>query len=289
MYGSLEIGGSHLTTGLVDPRDWTVQSFARHPLDPTAPLARFIATVRLAVSTVDALPARWAVAIPGPFDYAAGVGGRHPAGKLRALAGLDVRAVLAPVLGTNRITFVNDAVAFGLGAFRLGAVDGVRPGLRPPVRLLGLTLGSGIGSAFVEAGRLVTDERVPPGGEVYALPAGPGITLEERFGPAALARTRGFATFRELAAYARTDAGLAESLRDDFRGLADSLAPWLRSFAPDSIACAGGACGAWDVIGQAFADRLIAHAGAGVIVRHIRDLERTAMRGAVAHAASGVE
>lgn len=277
--GCLEFGGSHLCIGHIEPGSTEVHHFRRHHLDSGAGLDVLMATIAAAVSAVPGPhPARWAVALPGPFDYSAGIGGLHPARKFSAWAGQDVRALLAPILGSADITFVNDAAAFALGQ------DVSHPDID---RLIGLTLGSGIGSAFIEGGRPVTDGRVPPGGEVYAVDCG-GMSLEARFGPAALARASGLSSFRELAELARTDATVAERLRADFMGLADALAPWLRSFAPEVIACGGGVCRAWDIFGPAFTDRLTLIVP-GVHVSAVVDTERAAMWGAVAYAMSGVE
>ncbi|MDO5499120.1 MAG: hypothetical protein Q4F67_05485 [Propionibacteriaceae bacterium] len=265
-----------MCVGLVDPATWSLSDFSRHPLDSAAPLAGFLATVRTATRGLNP-PQRWAVAIPGPFDYARGIGGVHPAGKLAGLAGVEVRPALAEVLSAAEVAFVNDAAAFAAGQ----AVT--EPGIS---RLLALTFGSGIGSTFIEGGRPVLDDRVPPGGEVYCLPAGTA-TIESRFGPAALAAARGCDSFRALSAYAREDAVVADSVRADFVGLADALAPWLVSFAPELVVCGGGVCHAWDLFGEAFTERLRAHAGAGLRVVAVTDTERVALRGAVA--LTGVE
>lgn len=290
--GCLEIGGSHVCVALVDPGTLEVTRFRRQALDSTGPLEAFAAAVSAALDDLaEPLPGAWAVALPGPFDYAGGVGGTHPSGKLNALAGRDVGALLRPLLHARTITFVNDALAFGIGS----AADPARAGVR---RVLGLTFGSGIGSAFVEAGLPVLDERVPPGGEVYALPAGrAGVpqsrpdgradsdgTLEGRFGPAALAARHGCATFAELAGLARGDAAIRLALQEDFAGLADALGPWLTPFNPERVACGGGVVRAWDLFGDSFARRLALHAPGLREVTHEIDTEVTAMRGAVAYA-----
>lgn len=272
--GALEVGGSHVSVAVVDRASGDQRGYARFALPSPTSLGSFLATVAEAVDGLGHLPrpTRWAVALPGPFDYAAGVGGRHPDGKLAGLAGIDLRAALTPILGSDTITFVNDAVAFALGCAR------DHPEAR---RLLALTLGSGIGSTFVEDGRVVLDERVPPGGEVYCLPSGTG-TVESRFGPAALAAAHGVDSFRALAAYARTDPATALAVRAAFVGLADALAPWLRAFAPDTAICGGGACHAWDLFGGAFTEQLAAHAGQGLRVVPVTATEPVALRGAAA-------
>ncbi len=263
---------------LVDPDTLAVTDFSRHPLESTGPLAAFTGAIDAALADLPRpLPAAWAIALPGPFDYAAGIGGRHPGGKLQALAGQDVRALLRPLLGTAPVTFVNDALAFGLGSAAAVAASGVR-------RVLALTFGSGIGSAFVEDGLPVADDRVPPGGEVYALEAAPGLTIEARFGPAALAGRHGCASFAELAGHARENQATLQELQHEFVCLADALAPWLEGFAPEVIACGGGVVRAWDLFGDPFAERLALHAPTLRTVSHEIETEATAIRGAVAYA-----
>lgn len=283
--GALEIGGSHVSVALVESASGVLRGYARSALVADVSLTAFLAAVGETVSGLGehADPAGWAIAIPGPFDYVSGVGGVHPAGKLAALAGVDVRAALAPVLGTDDIIFVNDATAFALGCFR-----DLHDQLEVH-RIVALTFGSGLGSAFVEDGRVVLDARVPPGGEVYCLPAtsdSAEVTIESRFGPAALAAARGFDSFRTLSAYARTDPATTRMLRSAFTGLADALGPWLRRFRPDAVVCGGGACRAWDIFGDSFAARLAQHAGEGLRVESRPDTEQTALRGAALVAAA---
>lgn len=271
--GALEVGGSHLSVAVAERGSPELRGYARLPLDSTGSLAAFLVAVEEAVRGLPEVPDRWAVAIPSPFDYVTGRGGLHPAGKFSGLAGVDLRAALVPLLGAREIVFLNDAAAFGLGC----AQDHPGP-------LLALTFGSGIGSAFVAEGQPVLDDRVPPGGEVYCLPVAPGspVSLEDRFGPAALASAHGFGSFRELSAYAAQDADTADAIRAAFAGLADALAPWLRSFQPATIVCGGGVCHAWDLFGAAFTTRLIHHLDMPLRVNAVTDTEPVALRGAAA-------
>src|SRR5688572_21060975 len=85
------------------------------------------------------------VAVPGPFDYERGISlVRH---KLLELHGVDLRSELAAALGfaPSSIRFLNDAAAFALGEWWVGAARGHR-------RAVGITLGTGLGSAFLDAG-----------------------------------------------------------------------------------------------------------------------------------------
>jgi glucokinase len=109
------------------------------------------------------------LAVPGPFDLQAGVSlMRH---KLPYLYGVDLRCALAERFGLQaaQVRFLNDADAYLLGEIGAGAARGFK-------RAVGLTLGTGIGSAFAVEGRLVTDgPGVPSGGEIWNLPYQGGI------------------------------------------------------------------------------------------------------------------
>jgi glucokinase len=109
------------------------------------------------------------LAVPGPFDLKAGVSlMRH---KLPYLYGFDLRQALAARFGwpPSQVRFLNDADAYLLGEIGAGAARGFR-------RAVGLTLGTGIGSAFAVDGCLVTEgPGVPSGGEIWNLPYQGGI------------------------------------------------------------------------------------------------------------------
>jgi glucokinase len=109
------------------------------------------------------------LAVPGPFDLQAGVSlMRH---KLPYLYGVDLRKTLATRFGLEpaHVRFLNDADAYLLGEVGAGAARGFR-------RAVGLTLGTGIGSAFAVDGNLVTEgPGVPSGGEIWNLPYRGGI------------------------------------------------------------------------------------------------------------------
>jgi glucokinase len=67
------------------------------------------------------------------------------------------------------VRFLNDAAAYLLGEIGAGAAHGV-------ARAVGITLGTGVGSAFAVDGRIVKDgPGVPPGGEIWNVPYHGGI------------------------------------------------------------------------------------------------------------------
>jgi glucokinase len=107
---------------------------------------------------------RIAFAFPGPFDYEQGVCLIQNQDKYDALYGLDLSASLKEILGLPNleIRYRNDAEAAILGEALYGA--GV-----PYSRLIGITLGTGLGSAFIAERNLITEgDSVPPHGWLYA-------------------------------------------------------------------------------------------------------------------------
>ena len=90
----------------------------------------------------------WVVAVPGPFDYEQGIGLFRDVGKFDSLYGVDVRHGLLTRIrpAPDTIRFLNDADAFGVGEYAAGAARGHD-------RAVCITLGTGVGSAFLDRGR----------------------------------------------------------------------------------------------------------------------------------------
>lgn len=112
MIGALEFGGSHLCVGAVDLTAGAapgVVGFRRVDLDSRAAWCTLHDLVADAAAPFRGRVERWAAAMPGPFDYARGVGARHIAGKFRAFTGRDLGAGFADVLASADLTWLNDA------------------------------------------------------------------------------------------------------------------------------------------------------------------------------------
>lgn len=86
---------------------------------------------------------RLGIAMPGPFDYPQGISLIKDQGKMKSLFGLSVKQFLGKSLDLPEahISFTNDAEAFLAGESLSGAGVGL-------TNLLGLTLGTGLGSAI---------------------------------------------------------------------------------------------------------------------------------------------
>ncbi|MDR1236944.1 MAG: ROK family protein [Propionibacteriaceae bacterium] len=251
----LEFGGSHVCSALVDfssgsPR---VAHLTHHPLDPDGSreeIATPMLNAALAVPKTRGLA--WGISAPGPFDYRNGVAlyadKLESVGKFAALQGWDMRAALAEVLDSPAsLTFVNDADAFGLGEFAIGAGAGYD-------KVIFLTLGTGLGSAFIDRGSLVTEgEGLPANGWVYQLQMD-GRPIEDFVSSRALRRgyqqlTGVDSDVREIAAAARAGEPLAARvLNEGMESLGRFLAPLCRVFEADAIVIGGGITKSWDLL-----------------------------------------
>jgi glucokinase len=247
-FAVLEVGGSHVTGGVVDlAADEPLLRTARLPLDSSGTAEAILATLvevgtRLHVGPVTP----WAAAFPGPFDYDKGVGKFADVGKFDALLDVDVRSRLAAGLGSDDWYFVNDADAFALGVWAAGSGEG---------RLVCLTLGTGVGSAFVADGVCVrSGPTVPPDAEMH-LTLWEGKPLEETTSHRAIVGAYAASTgtvlpgVREVVERSRAgDAHAAAALRAAFVGLGRAVTPWLQRFEATDLAFGGSVAKAWDIV-----------------------------------------
>lgn len=257
---ALELGGSHVTAGRVDLETGTVAR-RRVTLPKDASRDELLERIRAAAATAGAVE-RLGVAAPGPFDYEAGVSRlRH---KLEALYGVDLRTELAAPLGVSpaAIRFLNDADAFLLGEWLTGAARGAE-------RVLGITLGTGLGSAFLVGGTLT------PGIEFYKLPFR-GRPVEETISARGFGESVPVAT---LATRARDgDAGARATFERAGADLGEFLLPQVTRLRAERVVVGGAIARAWDLLGPAL------RASVPGAVRGA-NLENAALFGAAHHAA----
>ncbi|MBL1113993.1 ROK family protein [Streptomyces sp. 110] len=278
----LEVGGSHVTAAAVDlDRARIVDGTRRRlPLAPGLGPEDFLTALAetangvlsgLAASSVSpassatALGAHgvrgtWGIAVPGPFDYARGIARYHGVGKFAALDGLAVGDLLTPRLNPRpaRLRFLNDASAFALGARHTAHAESRR--------LVAVTLGTGVGSAFLDRGAIVeNDPRVPPEGRVDLLTVD-GRPLEDTVSTRAMTahytdRTgRPVDGLRELTALAAVDDITARDvITSALRALGAALAPWLTAFEADTVVFGGSITAAWPLIGPPLTAGLTHH------------------------------
>ena len=284
----LEVGGTHVAAALVSPSTWTVASAVRQPVDADALAEEIIDAFTSAARSVGA-PAGigWGVAMPDPFDYERGIGDFAGVAKFGALDGYDVGDALRSALGAS-VVFLNDADAFTLGEWACGVG-------RDVPRLVGLTLGTGIGSGWVVDGRVV-DPGVPRGGRIHHLTVD-GAPLEDVVSRRAIRRAYVAAggssstDVREIAAAARSGESRASSvLAAAFTALGRVAAPAIAGFDADTVVVGGSMTGSWDLVGPAFEAGLrsggvgVLREGSGPRVVVSADAERSGFVGAAVHA-----
>lgn len=249
----LEVGGTHVSAALIEPRTWTVLSTTRMTLDPRAPaeglLDRFVAAGG-EVTADDS--AWWGVAMPDPFDYDRGIGRFEGVAKFESLNGVHVGAALRDRLRPvpAGVVFLNDADAFILGEWTAGAAAGAR-------RCVGITLGTGIGSGWLVDGQ-VANPGNPPGGRAHRLTVH-GRPLEDvvsrRAIRAAYADAGGDpdADVLNIAAAARAgEQRAAEVIERCFRALGKTLASVIAEFGAEVVVIGGAMSGSWDLFEPAF-------------------------------------
>jgi len=240
---AFDIGGSHVAAALCSVDSLCLGPLAIGPLCTDASLERFLDLIHDLGSRASERrgePAGAVFAIPGPFDYLAGISKmRH---KLPSLYGVDLRHTLAERFGwaPDQFHFINDADAFLLGELGAGAAQGAE-------RAVGITLGTGIGSAFARNNVLLIgeeEEGVPSGGEIWDL-AYEGGTVEDLLSTAALQLDYRVRTGRQMevaaiAAAAETDPDAREAFERFGRHLGLVLRDILAPFAPDVVVLGGG-------------------------------------------------
>jgi glucokinase len=142
-----DIGGTHITAGLVnlDTRTFVKGTETRYSINSNGSAEQIlegwtkaIARTRAMAKNVDLV----GIAIPGPFDYYAGISLMAEQHKFGSLYSTNVKIALAELLDIDEqnIKFRNDAEAFLEGEVFCGAGFNYK-------KVFGLTLGTGLGSA----------------------------------------------------------------------------------------------------------------------------------------------
>jgi len=236
-----DIGGSHISAALCHGGDYRLGSVISAPhasIETADAFVGLLHSLGIQVGAVSESASGAALAIPGPFDYASGVS--HMKHKLPYLFGVNVHQALAASFGWNpsQVCSLNDADAFLLGEVGAGAVRGVS-------RAVGLTLGTGVGSAFAVDGHVITaGPGIPPDGEIWNVPYQGGIVedlVSTRFIQGAYQkRTGNLREVAEIAKDAAHDPAAAEAFNEFGRNLGQAMRAVLWPFAPRVVVLGGG-------------------------------------------------
>lgn len=182
------------------------------------------------------------LAFPGPFDYERGVSRIRGIGKYDAIYGMNLRARLSKACGLpeEQFAFQNDADLFALGEGAFGQAKGFR-------RSMMICIGTGLGSGFIENGRLVkSGPRVPENGWIYSLPYRDGIVDQylSATGLGDMLRESGCfppaVTVKEAAELARQGNGEAQGIFEEFgRRLAEVVPSAAARFGAECLVVGG--------------------------------------------------
>lgn len=144
----VDIGGSHITAGLINLTDrmLVAGTIKRKEVDSVQEAGQILnAWTQLIKEVLTDLPReeiRIAISMPGPFDYENGISLIQDQLKFRNLYQLDIRAELSSRLQiqNEQVSFINDAAGFLQGEIFSGTASG-------RTEIIGLTLGTGLGAA----------------------------------------------------------------------------------------------------------------------------------------------
>src|SRR5690349_5359159 len=145
MVMGVDIGGSHITAGLIDMATRTLRadSIKRRKVNSADTAENIItAWASLIKEITGSSGVRIGIAMPGPFDYEQGISYIKGLEKYESLYGRNVKDLLATELGipAKHIRLKNDAGCFLQGEIFAGNAQGFN-------RAIGLTIGTGIGTA----------------------------------------------------------------------------------------------------------------------------------------------
>ncbi len=260
---ALDVGGTTVAGGVVTSGGglWGAVREAESPSERESAvivdtLGGILVDLRATAAEADLVVVAGGVAVPGPFDYQQGVSLiRH---KFAALYGRSLRQPLEDRLGLP-MAFLNDAAAFALGVWWSEWPQ--------EARLLGVTLGTGVGSGFLVQGRLVAgSEGAPPEGEIWNLPFGDGI-LEDAVSGRGIERAYqrhggAPAEVRDIAARAREgEAAARQAFSDLATALGEGLAETAGAFRPGRVVLGGQIAKAFDLFGAAAEEAFARRAG----------------------------
>ncbi|MBB6239827.1 glucokinase [Pedobacter sp. AK013] len=151
----IDIGGSHITVAVLDMQQRNIlkNSYTRERVDSHGSTEQIINTwcsaIKAAYKKVGIQIGNLGIAMPGPFDYDNGISYIAGNDKYAAFYGLNVKDMLASELRINRdqILMNNDAACFLAGEVFAGEA-------RAYQNLIGVTLGTGLGSAVCKEGKI---------------------------------------------------------------------------------------------------------------------------------------
>lgn len=255
----VDIGGSHITCAAVDleRREIIRETVAERPVDNKGTADEIISRWSEAISETIELAGRERIkgigfAMPGPFDYVNGICLIKGVPKYEKLYGTSVGEAISKALGLSSeipVRFINDASSFAVGEAWAGKAQRSH-------RSVAITLGTGLGSAFVaDKVPVVTGDLVPDLGCVYYISFKDGIA-DDYFSTRWFTKryeevTGKFSSgVKDIAAAAESDNRVRDIFVEFGKSLASFLSPYLIKFDAEVLVMGGNISRAYHLFGS---------------------------------------
>jgi len=245
----IDIGGSHITAAIVNINKKMIVASTKNTIYLDASqnaqdiLNIWIKCIENCLQNSKAFPILGVgISLPGPTNYEKGITELIGNDKYEKLFGVDLRNYLFGKLrkwidDPSKITFVNDANGFLLGETWSNNMD--------DENIMGITLGTGIGSGFMQQGKIISKgNNIPKRGEVYNLPF-KGKTGEEWISTRWFLKTyknkigSAVNNVKEIADQAESSVEIRQIFEDFGENLGNFLAPILKEFDANTLVLGG--------------------------------------------------
>ena len=268
----VDVGGSHVACCAVKVDEGRIidSTVVDVPVDSRAGKSEILEVWSTAIRTVvgrcdGTEPDGIGFAMPGPFDYRTGIAGFAGNQKYESLYGVNVAEELVECLGFSApMRFINDATAFAIGSAWRGAGQEFE-------RIIAVTLGTGLGSAFVDRGiPVMSGDDVPEHGCVWHLPFKEGIA-DDYVSTRWIIRQFEILTgevvtgVKAVAERATDDASVRTIFESYGANLGEILSPWAERFGAQALVFGGNISAAMDLFKSAVL-RGLGSPGQGVAV-----------------------
>jgi glucokinase len=242
----IDIGGSHITAGIVDLASRAVikESLLRKHVNSKSGAEEIIdawtTVIRDLLTAYPDCEKKIGVAMPGPFNYEEGICLIKGVDKFELLFGLNIKKILTTKLNIeeNAILMMNDASCFLKGEVFNGAAVGCN-------NVAGITLGTGLGSARFQDGKFYE-------GVLYSVPYKDGTTedyLSTRWFLKQYNSSTGDTVkdVKELCTKIPGNAAVAELFAEFGKNLGHVLSNYLQIYSCDTIVVGGNIINTWQL------------------------------------------
>jgi len=240
---TVDVGGSHLTSAIcleyqqIDEVTYMRKEFSSKASADVI-LDSWCNCIAHTIASSQATAAGIAFAMPGPFDYEEGICYIKGLNKYEALYGMNIKEALSARLGIaeSKFRFRNDAEATIAGEVAFGAGIGRS-------RVLGVTLGTGFGSAFFDG---ETTKDINLGSEPFRDSIADDH-LSTRWFLRRYHELTGLNAggVKELALLAETQSTPREIFKEFAEGFVEFISLYIDRFRPETIVLCGNIAKAW--------------------------------------------